>query len=185
MAMPAGERPDFPLAQAAEQVEVPEGYRVEIVDGSILVSPTPSAQHVRIIWQLEGALREHAPAGMAAVQMLTIELAPTGERYVPDLVVVPVEVLSGPGWVRSAADAELSVEVASPANAGVDRVTKVRGYAVAGVPLYLLIDPPERSVTLFSDPHDGVYRSHVQVPFGKTVELPEPFGFALETTDFD
>ena len=117
--------------------------------------------------------------------MLTIELAPTGERYVPDLVVVPVDVLSGAGWVRSAADAELSVEVASPTNAEVDRVKKVRGYAVAGVPLYLLVDPLERSVTLFSEPQDSVYRSHVQVPFGKTIELPEPFSFSLDTADFD
>lgn len=184
MAMPVCESPDL-LTRAAEQVDVPDGFRVEIVDGSILVSPTPSAQHVRIIWRLEGALREHGSAGTAAVQMLTIELSPTGERYVPDLVVVPLETLSGSGWVRSAADALLAVEVASPANAEADRVKKVRGYAVAGVPLYLLIDPPERSATLFSDPQDRLYRSHVQIPFGKALELPEPFSFTLDTTDFN
>lgn len=172
-------------SEAAERVEVPEGYRVEIVDGSILVAPTPSTQHVRIVWRLEGPLRESGPPGTAAVQMLTVELPTTGERYVPDLVVVPVDVLSGDGWVRSAADALLSVEVASPTNAEVDRVKKVRGYAMAGVPLYLLVDPPARGVTLFSDPEGGLYRGHVQVPFGKKLALPEPFAFTLDTADFD
>ena len=185
MAMPVCEYPGSPLARAAEQVQVPEGYRVEIVDGSILVSPTPSAQHIRIIWQLEGMLRESGPPDTAAVQMLTVEIPPTGERYVPDLIVVPVELLSGEGWVRSATDAALAVEVASPTNAEVDRVKKVRGYAVAGVPLYLLVDPLDRSVTLFGDPQEGVYRSHTQLPFGKQLELPEPFGCAFDTTDFD
>jgi hypothetical protein len=39
-------------------------------------------------------------------------------------------------------------------------------------------------VTLFSDPEGGDCRQHVTVPLGKQPDLPAPFSFPLETTDF-
>jgi hypothetical protein len=51
------------------------------------------------------------------------------------------------------------------------------------VPFYLLIDPlaDPGSVTLFSDPGDGSYRSCVPAPAGQGLRLPEPFGVSLDT----
>jgi hypothetical protein len=37
-------------------------------------------------------------------------------------------------------------------------------------------------VTLFSEPADGDYQRRLQVPFGDAIDLPEPFGFAIETS---
>jgi hypothetical protein len=59
-------------------------------------------------------------------------------------------------------------------------------HAKGGIPLYLLVDRTERTVTLFSEPDEGAedYREDVRVTFGKPVDLPEPFAFALDTADF-
>ncbi|MFD0856298.1 Uma2 family endonuclease [Actinomadura adrarensis] len=67
-----------------------------------------------------------------------------------------------------------------------DREAKRRCYARAGIPLYLLADREVEAVTLFSGPDASTadYRAAVRVPFGKPVELPDPFGFALETARF-
>jgi Uma2 family endonuclease len=63
----------------------------------------------------------------------------------------------------------------------------MRGYAHAPVPLYLLIDRYDEdgpAVTLSSDPLDGHYQRTMRVPFGESVELPEPIGLTLDTSDF-
>ncbi|MFF0571217.1 Uma2 family endonuclease [Streptomyces sp. NPDC004041] len=62
-----------------------------------------------------------------------------------------------------------------------DRVEKPDGYAVAGIPVYLLVDREACSVTAFTEPEKGTYRSATTRPFGAVVELPEPAGFALDT----
>ncbi|MEW2062093.1 Uma2 family endonuclease [Streptomyces sp. NPDC007002] len=62
-----------------------------------------------------------------------------------------------------------------------DRVEKPDGYAAAGIPVCLLVDREACSVTVFTEPEKGTYRSATTRPFGAVVELPEPAGFALDT----
>ncbi|TCR23784.1 putative restriction endonuclease [Streptomyces sp. BK205] len=62
-----------------------------------------------------------------------------------------------------------------------DRVEKPDGYAAAGIPVYLLIDRDERAVVVFNQPEDGRYRHEEKLPFGATVELPEPVSLTLDT----
>jgi hypothetical protein len=73
----------------------------------------------------------------------------------------------------------LVAEVVSPGSATDDRVTKKRIYALGQVPLYLLVDVD--TVTLFSDPDGGSYRSQATVTIGEKLTLPEPFGIELDT----
>ncbi|MGO4753775.1 Uma2 family endonuclease, partial [Streptomyces sp. 2MCAF27] len=40
------------------------------------------------------------------------------------------------------------------------------------------------SVTLFSDPEKTEYQEAATVSFGKSIDLPAPFSFTLETADF-
>jgi Uma2 family endonuclease len=65
-----------------------------------------------------------------------------------------------------------------------DREDKRRAYARGGIPLYLLVDRQASSLTLFSQPEGADYREHCTVLFGKSLSLPEPFAFDLETSDF-
>ncbi|MEU5232534.1 Uma2 family endonuclease [Streptomyces anulatus] len=55
------------------------------------------------------------------------------------------------------------------------------GHAAAGIPVYLLVDREACSVTVFTEPEKGAYRSATTRPFGAVVELPGPVGFALDT----
>jgi Uma2 family endonuclease len=73
----------------------------------------------------------------------------------------------------------LVAEVVSPSSATDDRVAKKRIYAQGKVPLYLLIDV--ETVTLYSDPRDGSYRSESTVTLGEKLSLPDPFGIELDT----
>lgn len=169
------------LVFTAEHLDVPEGYSVEIVDGSIIVSPTPAGRHLMIVRRLEDMVRHSLPDDTIDQHDATIEVAGRGDRYVPDLVVLPVRVIDAERWIFPADEALLAVEVTSPSNPEPDRLQKPRGYAAAGVPLYLLVDVGESALTLFRDPVHGAYQTQTRVPWGDKLELPEPFAITIDS----
>ncbi|MFF9808959.1 Uma2 family endonuclease [Streptomyces coeruleorubidus] len=62
-----------------------------------------------------------------------------------------------------------------------DRIDKPVGYAAADIPVYLLIDRDNHTLTVFSEPQDGRYQQISPHPWGATVELPAPVNITLDT----
>lgn len=62
-----------------------------------------------------------------------------------------------------------------------DRKDKPTGYAEADIPIYLLIDGDNNTVTVYSQPYDGRYRQSTSYPWGATVEIPSPVNVTLAT----
>ncbi|CAM5705359.1 Uma2 family endonuclease OS=Streptomyces alboniger OX=132473 GN=CP975_21930 PE=4 SV=1 [Streptomyces alboniger] len=62
-----------------------------------------------------------------------------------------------------------------------DRIEKPIGYAEADIPVYLLIDRDDNTVTVFSEPKDGRYQQAPSYPWGATIELPGPVDITLDT----
>lgn len=185
MAMPAHEALTArSLADLADHIQVPAGHRVEIVEGNIVVSPTPQGRHARTTSKLRDALGPLVPEKLMMAEVVSLSLPETEQRYIPDLVVLPEDVLDSAEWLFPAAEALLVVEVTSPGNSEVDRVQKLRGYARSGVPIYLLIDREDRTVSVFSEPEGRIYRQHSQVTFAEPIELPAPFAGNLDTSEF-
>ncbi|MFF1792433.1 Uma2 family endonuclease [Kitasatospora sp. NPDC058243] len=79
--------------------------------------------------------------------------------------------------------AAIAVELVSPSNPENDWVGKVRDYPLMGIPLYLLVDAREKTVTLFSRPDGARYHRREDIAFGETMRVPAPFGFELVTGD--
>lgn len=184
MAVAATEAPITSLAELSERLEVPDGYRVEIVDGSIFVSPTPQKSHAKIIRTVRRTIGPVLEKGALDLENVTVEISATGERYIPDLLVFPDSAAPDDEWLLGAEHCLLAVEVTSPNNPEIDRLKKPRGYASAGVPLYLLVDAVHQSVTLFSLPRGNVYHGQSTVDFGEKIHLPEPFDVAIDTAEF-
>lgn len=179
------------LVRTWQELDVPEGWRAEIEEGQIVLVPPPAPKHNVIAEDVQRALYRCLPDGQGIYQTLGVNIAPLEKLYIPDLVVIERALLAdtypGDNASPDAADALLVVEVTSESNARDDRTKKLWGYAHAPVPLYLLIDRWHEggpTTTLFSEPSGGVYQSCVQVPFGKPIALPEPFGAELETHSF-
>lgn len=163
-----------------------DGKKAEVIEGLLVLSPSPSGGHGFIQGELLAQLIRLSPERFTVTNTVTLEMAATGERYVPDILVIDKRVVKGRREWRFPADcAELVVEIVSPHNARIDRVVKVRGYAACGVPLYLLVDPLEQRVTLFSEPAGESYQRVVPVRFGGHVTLPEPFDGKIDTITFD
>ncbi|MFJ5778713.1 Uma2 family endonuclease [Streptomyces sp. NPDC093094] len=170
-------------------LDTPEGFRAELIEGEIVVTPPPDGDHEkyisRIIRQVIKRSRSEMDfSGNKGLKMRSGGACPKN-HLIPDATVGPVELdLFGGAdpWMPPEGVA-LVLEVTSTRPAA-DRETKRRCYARAGIPLYLLVDRDASSLTLFSDPKTEDYREHITLPFGKPLSLPEPFGFDLETADF-
>ena len=177
------------LVRFWEESDWPEGSKVEIIDGKIVVTPPPAAPHNRIAVKVQRSLYTVLPEDWDVYQTLGVAHPSRGRLYIPDLVVIPDAVVgqlegSDPAPLTAA---ELVVEVTSPCNASYDRINKAAAYAQAEVPLYLLIDrfaPAGPTVTLYGEPKDEVYQELQRVKFGEDVRLPAPFGLTLDTSVF-
>ncbi|MFE0423955.1 Uma2 family endonuclease [Streptomyces sp. NPDC058953] len=179
------------LLDTWRELDVPEGWHAEIGEGRIrLVSPR-HAQHNRITAKLQRALLTVLPTEWEIFQTLGIQIVASEKLCIPDLVVVPDDVVAavpaGRNTPVDAGEALLVVEVTSPFNADDDRVTKRDAYAQAGIPTYLLVDRFDRhgpTSTLFTEPKNGAYLLTRRVPFGDQLHLPEPFDLKIDTSAF-
>ncbi|MEU8136836.1 Uma2 family endonuclease [Streptodolium elevatio] len=139
----------------------------------------------------EAFLRENRPQDTRVpFSPVTILLpnAPDKESYVPDMCVIDRAAVDTHSEWKFPADAvHLVVEVVSAGRESQvnDRLVKPGGYASGPVPLYLLIDPLRREVTLFSDPKNNAYQTSTKVKYGDEISFPEPFKGVLDTAIFD
>ncbi|WP_432105239.1 Uma2 family endonuclease [Streptomyces sp. bgisy091] len=180
------------LLSVWQVLDVPEGWRAEIDDLRIVLTPPQHAHHNGIAAQVQRRLYSDLPEELGIYQRLSVHVAPLDKLYVPDLVVMPAELIASADPDTSepldASEALLIVEITSKGNAREDRTKKYRAYARGGVPIYLLIDRFDTRgamATLFTEPNeDGTYKHSEAVPFGKPLPLPAPFDVTLLTDDF-
>ncbi|MFH8678895.1 Uma2 family endonuclease [Streptomyces lydicus] len=180
---------DDTLLEGFLALETPHGFRAELIEGEIAVTPPPDGDHEDYLSLVfEQVLSQSATAMQISGHKGL--LLPAGEgkppnHVIPDATLAPraLRLFRGaPSWMPGDGVA-MVVEVTST-NPRTDRKDQRHGYARAGIPLYLLVDGDKSALTLFSEPENGDYSgSHTQ-PFGKPVPLPAPFSFDLDTGDF-
>ncbi|MGH3737978.1 MAG: Uma2 family endonuclease [Micromonosporaceae bacterium] len=174
------------LLQTWRELDVPEGWRAEITEDGITMTPPPANYHNSIAHLVDRALQRGLPDEFGVYQTLGVAIPAVSRLYIPDLCVMRVEELHD-GTEVLAEQVLLAVEITSKRNARHDRKIKTWHYAHGPVPLYLLIDRYDENgpaVTLFSEPRDGHYQRQLRVPFGESIDLPAPLGLTLETTGF-
>jgi Uma2 family endonuclease len=143
-----------PRYWTVEEVQaLPEepGVRYEVVDGELLVSPSPALRHQLAVMELGGELRAYCRrtgVGLVLAAPYDVVLDPVDTLVQPDVLVVPpsalqpgspgadVEELSEPGG--PGAGLLLVVEVLSPGTARQDRLRKRPRYQRAEIPLWLV-----------------------------------------------
>ncbi|MER6567074.1 Uma2 family endonuclease [Streptomyces sp. NPDC001093] len=175
------------LVRYWEEMEWPEGSKVEIIEGIITVSPTPAFRHNVIAERIQRRLYSVIPDDWGIFQTLSIAVPSRLGMFIPDLLVTLVQEPPETDSYIPAALAELVVEVTSKSNARHDRVSKAAAYATAGIPLYLLIDrwaPGGPTATLYGEPKGDVYRVLSAVKFGDPIKLPAPFDITIDTSEF-
>lgn len=164
------------------------GFRAEVIDGNLIVSPVGTPEHSWSATLLSYALQPLVMERKWRAHVGGVNVCIDGPRdsLVPDFVLAPADC---PRWgtleLRSSG-LILVTEVVSPGSARADRDDKPRIYAAGGVPIMLIVDliatPP--AVTVLSDPGDDGYRAVTRVQPGKPLRIPSPVDFDLDTSIF-
>ncbi|MFE3030829.1 Uma2 family endonuclease [Streptomyces canus] len=170
-------------------LDTPEGFRAELIEGEIVVTPPPDGDHEKYISRLVRQVIKQSRtdmdfSGNKGLLLKSGEARPESHA-VPDVTFAPLDLdlfAHASSWMPCNGVA-MVLEVTST-KPQADREAKRRCYARGGIPLHLLVDRDTDSVTLFSDPEKDDYREHWTRPFGRALTLPEPFAFELETADF-
>jgi Uma2 family endonuclease len=184
MSMPAVRR-RWTIEEVEQLVDAREGLtpRYELVDGELLVTPAPTPHHQRLVFALALRLQRYLTAnGVGEVLLGPCELKlASGERYEPDLFVVPAD--AGRRTVLHAAVMLpiLIVESLSPGSSRHDRITKRRTFQRNDVPDYWIIDGDAEAFDAWrpADERPALIDDHlVWLPSGAS----EPFG--LDVREF-
>ncbi|MGN6367911.1 MAG: Uma2 family endonuclease [Phycisphaerae bacterium] len=163
--------------------EDPPGVRLELVDGEIRVSPSPTAAHAWAVSQLLFILASYAKANRLGVVMSDTDHIVT-EYTVrrPDVYFFSrqrVKLLDG-GVIRHYPD--LAVEVISPGSERTDRKKKFAEYQGFGIPCYWIVDPVKKTFEGFE------LRRKKYAPSGKArsteaISLPPFEGLEIELAE--
>jgi Uma2 family endonuclease len=167
---PWSEREYFALGETAN--------RIELVDGSLWVSPAPSKRHQHLALLLAMGLYVPAErAGLLVLQDVNLRLG-SGRIFQPDVVVADTDDI---GNTVEAGEVKLVVEVVSPSNAATGRLFKSHLYAAAGIGWYLRVEQPDDSVEMHLQQLCGDrYVPFVVAGLGDTIASQEPFPFRIQ-----
>lgn len=155
--------------------------RVELVDGVIHVTPSPTIGHQNISGLLWRWLTRHAPEHLRATQAVGVMLSPNSSRQ-PDVLLHRADVRLDRSFLLPE-DVVLAVEIVSPGTRRVDRFAKPGEYAAVGIPHYWRIeqDPVHLYAYRLADrPGPAEERRYDLMADGtEVVELAEPFEIKL------
>ncbi|MGW0709325.1 Uma2 family endonuclease [Streptomyces sp. NPDC002643] len=183
---PHGDRPL--IAEANRLMDRNPGYRVEIIGGTIVVTPPPNVAHARALSRLRDPFTTAGLAGGESEVLEGVGLwLPNGaEDYaIPDLVVVDGDIEDH--FVENNCydpiAFRLVLEVTS-SNYQNDLRAKVTAYAQAKLPVYVIVDRRHQRLHVLTDPAGDEYANHrIHAP-GEVVTLPDSIG-AEVTLDVD
>ncbi|MFI6733154.1 Uma2 family endonuclease [Nonomuraea sp. NPDC050451] len=162
------------------------GFRVEVIEEKLIVSPSGTPEHFLTSDELAyalGPLRKERGWHGAYGPQICID----GPRHSlqPDYVLWPRDCKRWGNELLSTG-VIMVTEVVSRSSVRDDREEKVRLYAQGKVPVYLLIDQIAKCpiVTVYSAIEDGVYRAIDSATMGKPLYLPDPVNLELDTSIF-
>jgi len=171
MAMPA-------LARTWTREEVlalpDDGNRYELVDGELLMSPSPRGIHQRVVTELlllvAPYVRAHRLGGTShAPADLDLQ---SGQLLQPDLFVGALVNGREPLDWNEYAIPLLVVEVLSPSTARYDRLIKRQRYQRSGVPTYWIVDPDARLVDVWHPEDDRALTVSEVLAWEPSPEVP-------------
>ncbi|WP_019886197.1 Uma2 family endonuclease [Streptomyces purpureus] len=166
-----------------EGFEPPEGVKVELLRGVIVMMAAPDLVHNMI---MEGLVDQLPRSRWARLQTQDVDIVGEASEPVPDLVVVARDDVPNSGPLPSPL-ITMVVEVVSKSSVHQDYVVKRSIYAAGRVPAYLVIDPVMAHSVLLTRPagdgEDADYLSQEITKFGDSLPL-EILGLEVDTSEF-
>ena len=167
-----------------EEFEPPEGVKVELLRGVVVMMASPDIVHNMIVADVQDQIPR---SRWSRLQTQDVDILNEASEPVPDLVVVERGLLPESGRLLPSQLVTMVVEVVSKSSVHQDYVVKRSIYAAGKVPAYLILDPIMAQCVLLTRPEgqgeDANYLTQQITKFGDPVML-EVLGAELDTSDF-
>jgi Uma2 family endonuclease len=159
-----------------------DGIRRELVDGVLLVTPSPVYSHQYVAGLLYCILKEVCPPTLTACLGVEIRIN-RKKAFIPDVMVVTRAAAEKDPRTFTASEVVLAAEIVSPTSISIDRVLKPSVYAGVGIGGYWRIEPTENyrlhayDLPAGSDVYAGVGE------FESVVSLQRPWPIEFDLDD--
>jgi Uma2 family endonuclease len=122
--------------------------RSELQEGSLVMSPSPTAFHMLAIAELLHQLKPQLPDHLVAIPDVDIDLAlvprsEPGSSRRPDLIIIDraaLQRIADEGGLVRAKEVSVVAEIVSAGSRRMDNIVKRREYADAGIEHYWIVD---------------------------------------------
>lgn len=171
MPSPATDRPEIDLPDKdrytyADYRQLPEGAPYELIRGHLVMSPSPTVRHQRLVFRLGTALHSHLQSSDEGGEVL---LAPMDVHLSDDTVVQPDVLYVSPDRSDRIEKTEITgapdlvMEVVSPSTSHRDVFDKKRLYEQNEVREYWIVDPESETVEVHAlvDDEFTLHERHV------------------------
>lgn len=166
-----------------ERMQVPEGFKTEIVGGGVFVWPQRDT-HWDITMGIIEQLRTKYPRQRLKSDV-RVDYPGHLNGFASDVTLMAEGAEKAPNGLWRCRDVEFVAEVISKSTAQNDYGPKKVAYAAAEVPVYLIADPYQGKVHLYTQPKDGDYISEQTLTFGADVDMTTTvLGLTLKTDEF-
>ncbi|MFF9406461.1 Uma2 family endonuclease [Streptomyces anandii] len=153
-----------------ERMPVPEGFRVEIVGGSVFMTPQRDT-HWQIIRMFLWAIEDRLGRKAKVFSDVRIDFPGHKNGFCPDVALLRDSAKKDDRGHWRYEDVQFVAEVISEGTAANDYGPKRTAYAEAGVPVYVIADPYQGRCHVYTDPKDGDYADPTKVDFGADIDL--------------
>ncbi|MBM4183756.1 MAG: Uma2 family endonuclease [Gemmatimonadetes bacterium] len=127
-----------------------DGNHYEVLDGELLVTPSPSTDHQYVMGRLYRVIDDYVTKHRLGIVIMDVDLLfQTGQFLRPDMLVVPESSRAGIKRRGIEVAPSLVVEILSPASSGIDLVKKPARYGDFGIPEYWVFDPEDKSAWIW------------------------------------
>jgi len=172
------------------RLNLPEGWRAEIIDGQLFVSKAPGWAHQEVAGNILMALRHWADQHQGRVNWGIGVIYADDDNVIPDVVWISAERLErgldDAGHLRDVGP-ELVVEILSPGteNARRDRESKLALYSRRDAVEYWIVDPVARTLDQYArTPPDGSLALRATLQGDDWLTSPLLEGFAGRLNQF-
>jgi Uma2 family endonuclease len=130
-----------------DKMDHKDGYKYELIDGLVYMSPRPNYGHQRVSGKIFRKLAEYFD-NKPCEPFLEAELKIKNDIIIPDLSIICEKINSDITRYDKAPD--LVIEILSPSSRYIDTFTKLYKYEVFRVKEYWIVNPEKRSIALYN-----------------------------------
>ena len=167
-----------------DYMSTPEGKRYQLLDGEMILAPSPTSRHQTIAMNIASALREFVRQhsfGRVWIAPLDVVLS-NYDVAQPDILFVSNARSSIITEANIQGMPDLVVEILSPSTVGHDRGYKQALYGRHGVREYWLVDPDAETVEILTYTEQGL-ETAATYSRGQTLGSPLLDGISMELED--